>query len=457
MAEPHWDKLVDARLGLVRRLIRFDHGPELPAALISFSADVSSTQRWGPFQADRVALGAAFRDPERARKAALGEAVERYCGNIIPHTLRRASYRDLQQEDIPALKPDDLVLYASTQYAQRGFPFVPFAPDLQVRWVEAHDMHTGEATLVPASVVYVNFYTGAYADEPHTNFVMYSGLACGASREAAERSALEELIERDATMIWWLSNSPAQAIALDDCPALQATLVARKPGDIVYHLIAIPTTFAVPVIGALIVDQAQQIAALGVACRPTALAAAEKALVEAIHLRIYAQGLLDPNGHVWQGIRAGILDPRSYKPYRTDRRYRDSFRADFRDVIDLGSQAQIYLDPRMHAALERITVPPQHTTLEHLPHISTDTPRAAYLRLLEARGFRAYTVDLTTPDVRAAGLHVVRVVVPGFYPNAPAAFPFLGGKRLYHEPYEQGWLPHILAETDVVRVPLPHT
>lgn len=457
MHEPRFDQLIDERVGLIKRLVRFDHGPELPAALVSFSADIADTRRFSPFQADRVALGAAFRDAERARNAAIGEAVERYCGNIIPAGLRRASYRELAQAGVAALDPSELILYSPSQYRQRGFPFVPFHHDLPVRWVQAHDLHSGVATLVPATIVYVNFYTGTYADEPRTNFVMYSGLACGASREAAERSAIEELIERDATMIWWLSGSPATKLVLDGASVLQAALFAHADHAICYHLVQIPTVFGVPVVGALIEDQPLQIKALGVACRPGVLAAAEKALVEAIHLRIYAQGLLDPNGHVWQGMRAGVLDPRAYKPYRADRTYRDAFRPDFRDVIDLGSQAQIYLDPRMHAALDRIIAPPTHSALHAAPDGAASASHAAYLDMLAARGFRAYSVDLTTPDIRAVGLHVVRVIVPGLYPNAPAAFPFLGGQRLYHEPYEQGWLPRPLTEADIVRLPLPHT
>jgi ribosomal protein S12 methylthiotransferase accessory factor len=65
------------------------------------------------------------------------------------------------------------------------------------------------------------------------------------------------------------------------------------------------------------------------------------------------------------------------------------------------------------------------------------------------------TVDLTTPDVRAAGLRVVRVLVPGLYCNAPAACPFLGGERLYREPVARQWVPGPLTEGQLVRDPLP--
>ncbi len=457
MHEPDIDRLVDPRSGLVRRLIRYTHPPELPAALVSFAADVADTRRFAPWQADRVALGAAFSHEEQARRSAIGEAVERYCGNAVPSELRRASYNQLARSGVPALDPADLVLYSERQYQQRGFPFVRFSRDLPVRWVEGQDVESREPVLLPASIVYVNFYAGPYADEPPTNFVMYSGVACGPSRAEAERAALEELMERDATMIWWMSGCEAPGIDLASAPAVRAALVARVSGGIHYHLMHIRTLFGVPVVGALIEDTALQIMALGVACRPDPQAAALKALVEAVHLRIFAQGLLDPNGHVWQGISAGVLDSRSYKPYRADRGYQDAFRSDFRDVIDLGSQAQIYLDPRMHLYLARITSPASSVQLADIPSVEAGDPRALYLARLRERGLRAYSVDLTTPDIRACGLRVVRVVVPGLYPNAPAAFPFLGGRRLYDEPFELGWLPAPLREDQLVRVPLPHT
>jgi len=450
------NRLIDPRCGLIRRLHRYDHPPELPAALISFSAEVADTRRFGPYQADRVALGAAFRDAKQACMAAIGEAVERYCGNIIPEGLPRASYYELVAAGIPAIDPTILTLYADSQYQQRGFPFVPFTRDLPVRWVAGNDMQTGRETWLPAALVYINYF-GIYANEPRTNFVIYSGIACGPTRADAERAALEEVIERDATMIWWLSGSPVHGIHWNTEPRIRAALFAQDSGAIRYHLIQIPTLFDIPVIGALIEDSALQIMALGVACRPDPIAASLKALVEAIHLRIFAQGLLDPNGHVWQGIRVGVLDSRSYKPFRADRRYCDAFRADFRDVIDLGSQAQIYLDPRMHPYLDRITKPERVVSLADIPSIQADDLRSAYLRRLAERGFRAYSVDLTTPDIRSVGLHVVRVVVPGLYPNAPAGFPFLGGDRLYREPYEMGWIPAPLTADKVVRIPLPHT
>lgn len=453
MTVPDYDLLLDPRFGVVLGLQRREHPPELPPALVSFTASVCDSRWLGPWQGDRVSLGTAWHDPEPARRAAIGEAVERYCGNFVPGSLRRASYRDLAAAGEAALDPAELILYSDRQYAAKGFPFVPFTHDLPVLWTGGEDMSTGETLWIPASLVYINYYLGPRAAEPRTNFVMYAGVAAGPSREAAERSALEELIERDATMIWWLSGSPAPGIGLDGEPALRSALAT--PGDgagVSYRLIEIRNPFGIPVIGALIQDERLGIVGLGVACRPDPEAAALKALAEAIHLRCFSKELLEPDGSVWRSMRAGILDPRAYKPYRADRSYLDAFRSDFRDVTDLGAQSQIYLDPRMRAHVERIAEAPVEKRLGDVQGLKENL-----LDRLRSRGFRALSVDLTTPDVRAAGLSVVRVIVPGLYPNAPAAFPYLGGRRLYEEPAAMGWLPRVLTEDDLVRVPLPHT
>lgn len=458
MNTPAYDRLVDPRFGLIKRLERYTTPPELPGAYVAYGADVSDARWLGPWQNDPVALGAAFYDHKRARLAAIGEAVERYCGNFVPADLCRSSYQDLAAAGEPALDPAGLILYSDAQYAAPGFPFVPFTSDLRVRWVPGRDLSTGEQVLVPASLVYMNYYTGPHADEPPTNFVIYSGIACGPTRKEAERSALEELIERDATMIWWLSGSPMPGIEVASSPALVAALAA--PGDtgaIRYHLIHIRTPFEVPVVGALIEDAALGVVALGVACRADPTAAALKALVESVHLRIFAQGLLDPEGDVWQAVAAGILNPEAYKPFRADRRYLDDYRADFHNVIDLGSQSQLYLDPRMRVHVAPMLNPPERVPLCALPAVTGHDFRAAYLARLRAHGFQPVSVDVTTPDVRSVGLSVVRVIVPGLYPNAPAAFPFLGGRRLYEEPAALGWRPQPLREDELVRAPLPHS
>lgn len=448
-------RLVDPRFGVVTHLTRFRSPPKLPRALVLCSALVAEVLRCGPWPADRVATGMAFEDEERARAGAVGEAVERYCGNFVPADLVRSSYRALRRRGVPAVDPAELVLYSDRQYAARGFPFVALDGDLEVLWVRGRDLATGEETLVPASLVYVNYFFGPRAGEPPTNFAMYAGLAAGTDLAHAQAGALEELIERDATVIWWHSGGTAPGLDVGGT-ALPALLAAAEPG-IRYHFVHIRSSFEVPVVGALLVDDDLGIVGLGVAARPDPLAAAEKAAAEACSLWVYATGLLDPQGDTWTALRSGMLDQRAFKPYRADRRYLDDYRPDFTDVLDLGSQSQIYLDPRMRPHVEPLMAPRETVRATDLPTVDEPDRRKAYLSRLAARGLAAISVDVTTPDIRTAGLAVVRVVVPGLCPNAPAAFPFLGGRRLYSEPVTLGWRARTLTEDDMVLTPIPHT
>jgi len=76
---------------------------------------------------------------------------------------------------------------------------------------------------------------------------------------------------------------------------------------------------------------------------------------------------------------------------------------------------------------------------------------------MASAGHRPVSFDITTPDVALAGLRVVRVVVPGLYPNAPTAFAYLGGGRQFDVPVEQGWLCQARASDELILTPIPHT
>ncbi|WP_422771389.1 YcaO-like family protein [Plantactinospora sp. WMMC1484] len=461
------EALIDTRTGVVRGTVRLPAEQWWPSGLDIVVADVADMMRHLPWPADRVATGTAFADPEHAHRAAVGEAVERYCGNFVPAGLRRASHRQLLAAGEHAVDPTTLALHSPAQYAQPDFPFQPFTGDLEVLWTTGYRLSDGIPTAVPASLVYVNWLLPPRADEPRTNFSMLSGLAAGPTRAAAETAALEEVIERDATVVWWANRIPARPVDVAH-PALARLLVpdpergsgwARAAGtsaDIRYRVVAIPTVFDVSVLGVLIDDPELQITALGVAARPEPAAAVAKALAEAVTLRRYALGLLDPDGEIWQAAGAGLIDGTIFHPWRADRSYTRSYRPDWSDVLDLGCHGQLWLDPAMRAHLDPITGGEEVVRLDDLPHLAGDI-RAGYLRRLAGQDIEAVAVDVTTPDAEAAGVAVVRVVAPGTYGNPPAAFPFLGGSRLYTDPVRLGLRTAPLAEADVNRVPLPHT
>jgi ribosomal protein S12 methylthiotransferase accessory factor len=423
---PH--ALLDARTGLLRRLEAQPMPDHLPRALRLVSAFCSDTTRFCSSPSDLVASGCTWWDTDGAQAAAIGEAVERYCGNLIPAGLRQASYAELRAEGTAAIDPQTLVLYSEDQYRAPGFPFVPFTHDLRVRWAPGVDMVSGQATLVPASLVYVTYFrTPPTAGEPRTNFIMYAGIAAGSGRDDAERSALEELVERDAVMLAWLRGGVLQRVAL---PPDLATLFRGPDGVLDATVLTFPSESGLPVAGVLLRDRDRDVMALGTACRSDFRAAVLKAYAEAAQQHILLQELDDQSSGLMREVRE---DPAHLlKPWRADRSYGQAYRPDWHDVRDLMCQLQLYLDPAMRRDVDS-RFEGAAVRWDEAPS-PVERSRTAHLAALARSGIHPVSVDLTTPDVRSAGLHVVRVVAPGLHPNAPAAFPYLGGTRLYHWP-----------------------
>jgi ribosomal protein S12 methylthiotransferase accessory factor len=180
------------------------------------------------------------------------------------------------------------------------------------------------------------------------------------------------------------------------------------------------------VIGALLLDETTGYLTLGMGVADTAEGAALKALGEALQLQLFVADLDDADG----AFAAVAADPRSpLAPHRADRRYASSYRADLSDVVDYGCHLQLHLDPVVQRAfLDELDRSIRgRVTLEEVQDGPRDDELAARFAAL---GERVITVDVTTDDVRAGGLHVVRVLVPGRYSNAPHGLPFLGGTRM---------------------------
>jgi ribosomal protein S12 methylthiotransferase accessory factor len=440
--------LLDGRTGLVTELRPHPGHPHLPRALRLWTARLADSQRFAPWPTDPVTTGCSWSDDTQARMAALGEAVERYCGALVPPDLPRVTAAQVQAQGRRVVGLADLALFSAEQYRTPGFPFVAFEPDLPVRWVSGRDLWTGEPCAVPASLVYTTFHRARpdregrppYGDEPPTSPVPYAGLAAGRSREQAELAALLELIERDAVTRSWLRGRRWPQIVL---PAALADLFRGPLGVLRVRLFHVPAVVGVPVVAALVEDTITDLLALGTAARTDPRHAALKAVAEAVQLHLMLHALDDPDSALMRLTRMDTGCP--LRPWRADRRYRASYRADWRDVRDLTCQLQLYLDPAMRAALRAQLAGQPVIPLARLPVGPGESVRDLVQALVRI-GIHPVRVDLTASDVRGAGWWAVRVVAAGLYPNTPAAFPPLGGSRIR----EGGWR---LLES---RLPLPY-
>lgn len=440
-----WDLLVDPRTGIVTETQRYTNPPEWPSEFHLVTASVADVGHDRPWRADRVSTGTAYGSERRALMASIGEAVERYCGNFIPAGLRRATWNALTDAGVRAVDPQQLRLFSKEQYDEPGFPFVPFDRDVAVCWVEGTDLVDSGATLVPASLVYINYLYGPRATEPVTNFVAYAGLAAGPDRRTAETSAMEEIIERDAVELWWDSGEAARRVDLPRDLAAQMADCADPMLE--YVVLEIPGPWRVPVMAVVARDPVLDLVVLGSAARPDPAAAVLKAAGEAVSLRSLAKGLLDPQGGPHTAVAEGIVDGSALKPWRADRAYLDDYADDFRDVTDLLCQAQIYLDPRTRPWTDRLFGEGAEVSLDDVGRrLAVDADPERLWRhyrdeCVRVGGAHPVSVDVTTPDIATAGLSVVRVTAPGTYGNAPAGF----------QPRDPA------RRSNRNRVPLPHT
>lgn len=304
--------------------------------------------------------------------------------------------------------------------------------------VRATSLADGEEILIPAAGVFLNWARRFGNDDPTDGVTSIAGLAAGPTIEIAVTSAIEEIVERDSMMVWWL-NGPvlprlAASTMLDEIwPA------SARRGDQEVSFLVIPNGFAIPVVCAIVRDRAEGLLNLGFAARHSVPGAASKALAEALTLQDGSRDLLDPDGPIRQAIEAGVLHIDDLKPWRADRNYAQSYACDFRDVTSLLCQQQYHLDRAAQARIDHVLNGPEAQSPDDVPEI--DGRRSAtYVQRLRRAGFTPSYVDLTTPDVAACGWCVVRVVVPGLVPNAPAAFPPLGYlPRILGEGERLGW------------------
>ncbi|GAA1829423.1 hypothetical protein GCM10009836_04120 [Pseudonocardia ailaonensis] len=435
--------LTDPRTGIVRALEPAVVPPHFPASFALTTARLADTSRFGGWASDPAGAGYAFADPEAVRAAALGEAVERYCGNLVPPGLVRASHDALRAAGRPALDPAGFAFFSAEQYARPGFPAVPMTADLVTEWAPGWDLADGDEVLVPAGPVWPSYHSPIGAPRgPLTNPVVQAGLAAGPNRAFAVDGALREVVERDAMTLSWYGGLGVRAV---EVPRWLAAFAIGPQALLTTRFLALVSPFGMPVLGALVTDATTGLLSLGTGVHADPVTAALKAFAEALQLQLVLADYDDPAG----AFAAAAVRPGSpLKPWRADRAYRSAYRPDLADAVDYACHLQLHLDPTVRADFEHELADRTigRVALEEL------TGTGDLVAALTAAGHRAVAVDLTTADVGPLGYTVVRVLVPGLYSNAPIGLPFLGGERLGTARRSSP----SAAPFPVPRTPLPH-
>ncbi|MEM8962665.1 MAG: YcaO-like family protein [Acidobacteriota bacterium] len=415
-------RLISSKVGLIRFI---SYGIYLPQdtfcmALGSSNADLS---RFSEIQnADKA--GGGGESLETAMAATIGEAVERYCMLFYDKKdMVLAPYREVAAD---AVSPDTLRLYSRQQVKDKAdhIRLDYFDEDTPIRWVAGYSLTHHRSRLVPATQVYMQYKLDDGEGSPGRN--ASTGLAAGATLEEAILTGLYEVIERDAFVICWLHAKTGKRLIIDDAD-LQDSMSRRFHTDhpsVDFQVFDI--TLDIPAFSVFGIlrrpSEFGMVNCVSSVCRLSPKAAMRKCLRE-----------------VGQGM-----------PYL--RFLREQFKdwepaSDYSDLTTFDHHYTHYskrpeLIPKALAFCDEVT---DEIELSKIPDRSTGRVLGdlqACLDMIKQAGYEVIVVDITTPDIRDLGLHVVRVMVPGLVPiHGNHNFPYLGVQRLHDIRDIMSWQP----------------
>jgi ribosomal protein S12 methylthiotransferase accessory factor len=389
---------VDHETGIVRAVLPVSCPPNEPEPPHVALAILSNTQLRDDWDAtppsERTTTGKGW-TAEDAAHAAIGEALERYCATLPPSP-ERLIVAPRAALDHPAIGPEAFGLYHPAQYADGSVPYAPVNDETVLHWAEGRSLTHDRPVLVPASLV--SLLPLDTFCPPNAN-----GLAAGRTWHEAALRALCEVIERDAFLFTWLTMRAAPLLSLmnaGDAVARIARHYVQCGVTLTAHDL---TTTGVPVVMARAHDERGRppIDLIGLGCDPDPRRAVERAVLEV------AQG----RRARWDELAAAGAPQSVRTPSDHARWY--ALADHSAAFVFLGAEPGPLPMPMGKAG------------------DGADVLLAAIVAALARAGHEVIIADLTTPDVRAAGMSVVRALVTGLLPiHFGAGQERLGSARL---------------------------
>lgn len=342
---------------------------------------------------------------EEALGAAVGEVAERYACAIVPvEDLVFGSYNSVVH-NVSATAPASWALYT----AEQEVPYPFFDADTAIAWIAADNLTQCAQQLVPASIVYMP-YARVFAErgEQVVAHAVSTGAACSRSRAEAISSAIFEVIERDAFMIVWRQGLACPRLRIDEQSPLYPIFVRHflRPG-LEYHLFWTTLDLPVTSVFGYLRDTRRDPPAImaGGAAHQNPVRAVLKTLLELV-----------------QGLKWRDWD--DFEPFVAE--------SGFDNVRSFEDRMRLYASNDLGVAFDFLAEDSSDIPLSALPVV--DRGAAANVQTcvagLAAVGLDILAVDLTTSDLAACGLNVVKVVIPQCTPmEGDFRMPFLGGDR----------------------------
>jgi ribosomal protein S12 methylthiotransferase accessory factor len=408
-------KLVQPRVGLIDRVSFLSQDLESPVFEVAATSLGNLTMTFPHVRPSEKAdvrdemIGGAGGDidAEIAWVRSVAEAAERYSSMVFTDDdFVVASANEIGASAL------DLSTIPRCSESELSDPLCPLRlpdPSLPIRWMRGISLMTQEEKLIPAILVYLYL-----RPSPEERFWLgiSTGVAAHTNPVSAMLSAICEVIERDAIALTWLGRLPLARIESGD----EVGEAAREFRDrlsrsrVQQTFFDATTDIGVPTIFSVQLTEGHPRCQLYLSCATAmdATAAYVKAIREAAPSRT-------------------VMDVERERPTNI---------ADFRHLTH---GADYYGRGGHNEDFDFLLKNDRRTTLNGVgaralcaPGATEEQQLRAIVGRLAELGMDAYVVDLTTDEVRDAGLWVVRVVVPQLLPiSFVHRARYLGTPRLY--------------------------
>lgn len=393
--------------------------------------------RAGPY-AGFVPGGGKGATPLHPVLGAFGEMTERLLAILHFTSLYErvcyGTHAELVRAGRRALGPSDVPLFAREQYARRDFPYVPFADDTWLGWVEGADLLTGEPVWVPAQLVLM-YYKPHPAEQP-IGYATTAGLAYQTSRRQAILHGLAEVVERDALNLRWYARLPPARVRVDLRQVLAGSLGVPHPRVETPHLTVgiylLTLDSPIPVLAAVGIDRSRTDRAFlgGTGAAGTRAEALGQALFEL--------------GQCQTGFH--FDDPFGRMPIYPD--------SDLSEVVEFFDAPLYYGYAHNLPRTRWFTAAAQQVDWEDVGEdADAAEAEARLLAWLGRAGLRPVVLDFD--DVCPPGMAITKVFVPGLTHACPPGNPMLGHPRFSELPHRLGLADRRLTFADLNPDPIP--
>jgi ribosomal protein S12 methylthiotransferase accessory factor len=406
--------LLDPETGIITKIDFFQPHRNDPQ-LVHCHASITDTRRLAGGITIPGTGGTALTQ-QHALVKAIGESVERYCGEFYdPASIVFSSSRKLGESCIPARR---FILFHAMQY-DRSFPFRTVSDDDVIGWVEAYSLTREQKVLVPARMVHFSYNPAG--KEPLFEMSPVSGYACGSSVEEAVLSGICEVVERDAFMLFWYNWLPVPSLDLHaaESPVLRSVLQRFHPAPVRLYCSDITSDVGIPVCLALMVSDAPgwPAAICALAAHLDVEQAITKAMFELAANHLYVRAYFEqPAYRPIPRVAAEINEPQDHGLFYC--------------LHENMPYLQVLTAPA-------VVLPPGRSGSLDCKNVTRNIQSC--VTRLRALGLAVIVSDLTTPDIDGIGLKVVKVLIPGMQPIDFGQWRHLGGRRLYEVPASLGY------------------